>query len=63
MKIIESYYNPEAGLRADVFVTNGCLRVRLVDTDCNEVLPSIRAFPMQLEEKAHEYARKCVSWC
>lgn len=57
--IIESYFNPETGLRADVFAVGNSKRVRLVDTDCDEVLPVIKFF-MSLEQ-AHAYARKLVS--
>jgi hypothetical protein len=59
MKIIESYWNADTGLRADVFTVGNSKRVQLVDTDCDEVLPSIRFF-MSLEQ-AHAYARRLVS--
>lgn len=57
--IIESYFNAETGLRADVFTVGNSKRVRLVDTDCNEVLSNIKFF-MSLDQ-AHAYARKLVS--
>jgi hypothetical protein len=56
---IASYFNADTGLRADIFTVGNSKRVRLVDTDCGEVLPTIKFF-MSLEQ-AHAYARKCVS--
>lgn len=57
--VIASYHNADTGLRADVFTVGTSKRVRLVDTDCDEVLPVIKFF-MSLDQ-AHAYARKLVA--
>ena len=52
-------FETDDGVRAEVFtVDGGKPRVRIIDLDAGEVLPTIPVF--QTVEKAVEYARRCV---
>ena len=59
VETIATYRNDENAIEAIVFLTNGNYRVRIVDTDTGDVVPTIMGFASK--DAAVAFAVKCAA--
>ena len=58
-----TFTNEELGVKAEAitFEDFGYITVILTDTDANETLPYAKRFPLDMEDEAIAYAKKCAN--